>query len=54
MKEKKIIEELKELYNKVIRQFQPAHDGIIASTSASQALSEQTAEELLKIIKKHE
>ena len=43
-----IINDLKILLDKVNKQFQTANNGIVATTSFGHALSEQTAEELIK------
>ena len=49
---KEIINDLRILLSKVTNQFQEGN--IIASSSGSLAMSQQTASELLKIIEKYE
>ena len=51
---KEIINDLRILLDKVKKQFQNGNNGIIASSSGSLAISEQTTEELQKIINKYE
>lgn len=51
---KEIINDLRILLDEVKKQFQNANNGIIASSSGSLVMSEQTAEKLQKIIDKYE